>query len=141
MSFLSREPREIIVGILMDSPNADFGQTVDYAASQRELPVIPANVPPTLAATAKFFTSLRIGINWKAINYIVDAERAIRVPVLIHHGTEDLTVPIEESLQLMETDPDLIRLIQVEGAGHVESYDVDRQGYIDEVLGFLQGLS
>jgi hypothetical protein len=103
--------------------------------------VIPANVPPTLAATAKFFTSLRIGINWKAINYIVDAERAIRVPVLIHHGTEDLTVPIEESLQLMETDPDLIRLIQVEGAGHVESYDVDRQGYIDEVLGFLQGLS
>jgi hypothetical protein len=34
----------------------------------------------------------------------------------------------------------LIQLIQVEGAGHIESYDVDRQKYIDEVLGFLQGL-
>jgi uncharacterized protein len=140
MSFLSRQPREVVLGTLMDSPNVDFGQTVDYAASQRELPLIPANVPPTLSATAKFITSLRIGVNWKSIDYIADAERAIRQPVLIHHGTEDLSVPLEESLALVETNPGLIRLIQVEGAGHVESYDVDRQKYIDEVLGFMQGL-
>lgn len=140
MSFLSREPREIVIGTLMDAPNTDFGQTVDYAASQRELPLIPASVPPTLSATAKFLTSLRIDVNWKALDYIVDADRAIRQPVLIHHGTEDLSVPIEESLELVETNPALIQLIQVEGAGHIESYDVDRQKYIDEVLGFLQGL-
>jgi len=140
MAFLSREPREIVIGTLMDSPNVDFGETVDYAASQRELPVIPANVPPTLSATAKFLTSLRIGVNWKAIDYTVDAERAIRRPVLIHHGTADLSVPLSQSLELVETDPGLIRLIQVEGAGHVESYDVDRQKYIEEVLGFLQDL-
>jgi hypothetical protein len=140
MSFLSRQPREVVLGTLMDAPNVDFGQTVDYAASQRELPLIPANVPPTLSATAKFITSLRIGVNWKSIDYIADAERAIRQPVLIHHGTEDLSVPLEESLALVETNPGLIRLIQVEGAGHIESYDVDRQKYIDEVLGFIQSL-
>jgi pimeloyl-ACP methyl ester carboxylesterase len=140
MSFLSRQPREVVLGTLMDAPNVDFGQTVDYAASQRELPLIPANVPPTLSATAKFITSLRIGVNWKSIDYIADAERAIRQPVLIHHGTEDLSVPLEESLALVETNPGLIRLIQVEGAGHIESYDVDRQKYIDEVLGFMQSL-
>ncbi len=141
MSFISREPREIVVGALFDSPNADFGQTVDYAASQRELPVLPVNVPPTLAATAKFITSLRIGVNWKAVDYISDAERSVRQPVLIHHGTEDLTVPIDESVQLAAASPSLVRLIEVEGAGHVESYDVDRQRYIDEVIGFLQGLA
>ncbi|HEX5696968.1 MAG TPA: hypothetical protein VFZ15_11315 [Acidimicrobiia bacterium] len=140
MSFLSRQPREVVLGTLMDAPNVDFGQTVDYAASQRELPLIPVNVPPTLSATAKFITSLRIGVNWKSIDYIADAERAIRQPVLIHHGTEDLSVPLEESLALVETNPGLIRLIQVEGAGHIESYDVDRQKYIDEVLGFVQSL-
>jgi pimeloyl-ACP methyl ester carboxylesterase len=140
MSFLSRQPREVVLGTLMDAPNVDFGQTVDYAASQRELPLIPANVPPTLSATAKFITSLRIGVNWKSIDYIADAERAIRQPVLIHHGTEDLSVPLAESLALVETNPGLIRLIQVEGAGHIESYDVDRQKYIDEVLGFIQSL-
>jgi len=140
MAFLSRQPREVVIGSLMDSPNADFGETVDYAASQRELPVVPANVPPTLSATAKFITSLRIDVNWKSIDYISDSERAIRQPVLIHHGTEDLSVPIAESIALVETNPDLVRLIQVEGAGHVESYDVDRQRYVDEVVAFLQGL-
>ena len=140
MSFLSREPREVVVGVLMDAPNVDLGQTVDYQASQRELPVIPANVPPTLSAAAKFITALRIGVNWKVVDYISEAERTIRQPVLIHHGTADLSVPLEESLHLVEANPDLIRLIQVEGAGHVESYDVDRQKYVDEVVGFLQGL-
>jgi len=140
MAFLSRQPREIVLGSLMDSPNVDFGQTVAYAASQRELPLIPANVPPTLSATAKFITSLRIGVNWKSIDYTADAERAIRQPVLIHHGTDDLSVPLEESVALAATNPTLIRLIEVEGAGHIESYDVDRQGYVDEVVGFLQGL-
>jgi hypothetical protein len=140
MSFLSRQPREMVVGVLMDSPNIDLGQTVDYAASQRELPLIPANVPPTLSATAKFITSLRMGVNWKILDYVADADETIRQPVLIHHGTEDLRVPIETSVELARVNPDLIQLIQVEGAGHVESYDVDRQGYVDSVLAFLPGL-
>jgi uncharacterized protein len=140
MSFLSREPREAVLGVLMDSPNVDFAQTVDYAATQRELPLVSATVPPTLAATAKFMTSLRIGVNWKLIDYIAGAETTIRQPVLIHHGTADLTVPIEESRELQAAKPDLVQLIEVEGAGHVESYDVDEQKYVDDVLSFLSGL-
>jgi alpha/beta superfamily hydrolase len=140
MAFLSRSPREIIIGTIFDSPNVDLGRTVDYAAAQRDLPVIPVKVPVTLAATAKFFTSLRIGVNWKAVDYVSDADRSIRDPLLIHHGTADLTVPLEESIELAETNPELITLITVEGAGHVESYEVEPQSYIDDVLGFLQGL-
>ncbi|MFZ0627433.1 MAG: alpha/beta hydrolase [Acidimicrobiia bacterium] len=140
MSFLSREPREAVLGVLMDSPNVDFGQTVDYAATQRELPVIPVTVPPTLAATAKFITSLRIGVNWRLIDYIAGAATTIRQPVLIHHGTADLTVPIEESRELQAAEPDLVQLIEVDGAGHVESFDVDQQKYVDDVLSFLSGL-
>ncbi|MGH8916043.1 MAG: alpha/beta hydrolase [Acidimicrobiia bacterium] len=139
MSFLSREPREIVTALLMDSPNVNLSQTVDYQASQRELPLIPANVPPTLAATAKFITSLRIGVNWKLIDYIADAERTIRQPVLIHHGTADLSVPLQESVDLAAANPDLIQLIEVPGAGHVESYDVDLQKYVDDVIAFLPG--
>lgn len=140
MSFLSRQPQEVVIGMLMDAPNVDFGRTVDYAASQRDLPVLPLPVPPTLTASAKFITSLRIGINWKLLDYIADADETIRQPVLIHHGTSDLRVPLETSLDLQATNPDLIQLITVEGAGHVESYDVDRQGYVDSVLAFLADL-
>jgi hypothetical protein len=140
MSFLSREPREAVVGVLMDSPNVDFGETVKYAAGQRELPLIPFQVPATLSATAKFITSLRLAINWKVLDYVADADETISQPVLIHHGTEDLRVPIETSVELARVNPDQIQLIEVEGAGHVESYDVDPQGYVDSVLAFLDGL-
>ncbi len=140
MSFLSRQPREIVGGMLMDAPNVDFGRTVDYLAGQRDLPVVGLPVPITVSTTAKFITSLRIGVNWKLLDYIADADETIRQPVLIHHGTADLRVPIETSLDLQATNPDLIRLIQVEGAGHIESYDVDRQSYVDSVLAFLAEL-
>jgi uncharacterized protein len=140
MSFLSRQPQEVVIGVLMDAPNVDFGWTVDYAASQRDLPLLPLPVPATLSATAKFITSLRIGVNWKLLDYLADADETIRQPMLIHHGTEDLRVPLEMSLDLQATNPELIRLITVEGAGHIESYDVDRQGYVDSVLAFLAEL-
>jgi uncharacterized protein len=140
MSFLSRQPRGAVLGVLMDSPNVNMSQTVDYAASQRELPLIPVAVPGTVAYAAKFITSLRIGVNWKVIDYIDEADTTVRQPVLIHHGTADLTVPLQESIDLRDANPGLIQLIEVEGADHVGSYDVDRQKYLDDVLGFLSEL-
>ena len=138
MSFMYRHSLDTVSGVLLDSPNLDFSETVDYAASQRGLPLLPFNVPPTLSATAQFFTALRIDINWRSLDYVERSAVSLRQPVLIHHGTADLTVPVSESIELAETMPDQVRLIQVEGAEHVGSFDVDPGKYIDEVLGFLQ---
>ena len=137
MSFLSSQALDSVVGVLMDSPNLDFGEVVDFNAAQRELPLVAVPVPPTLTAVAKFFTSLRIDVNWKALDYVEKADLALKQPVLIHHGTEDLSVPMSVSLGLVEASPSLVRLIQVPGAGHVESYEVDLERYIAEVLSFL----
>ena len=102
----------------------------------KDPPGAAAPVPPTLSTSAKFITSLRIGVNWKLLDYIADADETIRQPVLIHHGTADLRIPLETSLDLQATNPDLIQLITVEGAGHVESYDVDRESYVDQLVAF-----
>jgi hypothetical protein len=99
---------------------------------------LPFNVPPTLSAVAQFFTALRIDINWKSLDYVDRSAVSLRQPVLVHHGTADLTVPVTESIELAEAQPDLVRLIQVEGADHVGSFDADPGKYIEEVLGFLQ---
>ena len=138
MSFMYRQSLDTVKAVMLDSPNIDLSETVDYAASQRELPLLPFNVPPTLSAVAQFFTSLRISVNWKSLDYVERSAVSLRQPVLVHHGTADLTVPISESIELAETQPDLVELIQVEGADHVGSFDADPDKYIAEVLGFLQ---
>lgn len=137
MSFMYRQSLDSVTGVLLDSPNLDFGETVEHNAAQRELPILPFTVPPTLTAVAKFFTSLRIGVNWQSLDYVEKAASSLRQPVLIHHGTDDKTVPVSESIELTEVQPDLVRLIQVEGADHVGSYDADPAKYVDEVLAFL----
>jgi uncharacterized protein len=137
MSFMFHRTLDTVAGVLMDSPNLDFGETVNFNAAQRELPLVPANVPPSLTAVAKFLTSMRLDVNWKALDYVDKADLIVKQPVLIHHGTDDQSVPISVSVALVEAKPDLVRLIQVEGAEHVGSYDVDLEKYVAEVLSFL----
>lgn len=137
LSYVFRHNFDDIGGVIIDSGNIDIGRTIDFQESQEQLPVIPIGVPPTVAWVAKFFTSLRIDVNWKSLDYIQKAERSLRVPVLAFHGTDDESVPIDESLDLEETDPELVDVIQIEGAGHLESFDVDHQRYVDAVLAFL----
>jgi len=138
LSFAYRHNFDEIAGLILDSANVDMGATIDYRASIEPLPVIPANVPTTISWVAKFFTSLRIDVNWKSLDYIERAERSLRVPVLAFHGTEDESIPIDQSIALAEAQPDLVTLIRVEGAGHGEAWDVDFESYLGTILDFLQ---
>lgn len=137
LSFIYKNNLDVVKGLVFDSPNIDFGETVDYNASQRDMPVLPMKVPSTLAEVAKFITSLRIGVNWKAIDYVEKAGTSLRVPVLVHHGTVDQTVPVGQSIEFAEQNPELISLFQVQGAGHIESYETNPEAYVTNVLEFL----
>ena len=140
LGFVFREVRDRVLGAHFDSPNVDFGETVNYNASQRDLPIIPMSVPESLAGVAKFMTSLRIGVSWRTLDYIEQSKTSLRVPILVHHGDADLTVPMQTSIDFATANPSLVSLIQVAGAGHIESHDVDRDLYVGQVLEFLESL-
>lgn len=140
LSFVYKNNLDAVSGLVFDSPNIDFGETVDFNAAQRDMPLIPVKVPPTIAQIAKFITSLRLGINWKSIDYVEKTPRSLRVPVLVHHGSDDETVPVEQSIAFAEQSPELVELVQVDGAGHVESYELDPEGYVEAILNFLNEL-
>ncbi len=140
LAFAFRYGIDDIRGMVFDSPNINLGNTVDYAASQRRMPVLPMNVPPTLSMTSKFATALRIGVNWRTLDYVERAKSSLRNPVLVFHGTEDARVPLSQSEAFAEAVPDRVRLITVEGAGHVGSYDTEPQLYVNEVIAFLDSL-
>jgi len=137
LAYVYRHNLEQNRGIIMDSPNIDLADTVDFWASMEPVPLLPINVPPTVTEIAKFLTSLRIGVNWRTIDYVEDADVTLHVPTLVQHGTEDESVPVGQSIAFAEASPALVRLLTVEGAGHVELYETDPEKYLREVLGFL----
>jgi uncharacterized protein len=141
LSYVFRHNFDDIAGVIVDSGNIDLGSTIDFRGSQEDLPVIPMKLPVTMAWVAKFFTSLRVDVNWRSLDYIDKAERSLRVPVLAIHGTDDQSVPISESIALQEAQPELVDLVTVEGAGHVDSFNTDFDGYIAAVLEFLSSVS
>jgi pimeloyl-ACP methyl ester carboxylesterase len=138
LSYVFQHQLDEVAGVVTDSANIDMGSTVDFRASQENLPILPVRVPATMAWVAKFFTSLRIDVNWKSIDYIEKASRSLRVPVLAIYGTADESIPNEQSIELADAQPDLVELYEVQGAGHVASFDVDYQGYVDRLLEFLE---
>lgn len=137
LAFVYRNNLDDVKGLLLDAPNIDFSATVDHGAAQRDFPLLPIKVPPTITWVAKFVTSLRIGVNWTSIDYVAKAQSSLRIPVLIHHTNDDDTVPVEESLELAETQPDLVRVVLSPGSEHHGSFDADPEKYLEDILGFL----
>ena len=54
------------------------------------------------------------------------------------HGTDDLTVSIDTSRRLADDRPDLVELVEVPGAEHVQSWNIDRATYERSVVEFLE---
>jgi len=74
-------------------PNLNHGAAVDAGAADRSLPLgIP--LPGTLVGTAKLLAELRYDFDFDDLNYL-DRAAEIEVPILVIHGTDDGTVPID----------------------------------------------
>jgi pimeloyl-ACP methyl ester carboxylesterase len=138
LSFAYRNNLDELKGLVFDASNIDMGDTVDYGFSQRDLPILPMKVPPTLSWVAKFFTSLRIDVNWKSIDYVSKAETSLRVPALVQQTTGDKNVPISQNISFAESQPTLVRLVQYPGVATHGSYETDPEKYVAEILSFLQ---
>ena len=141
LSYAFRHNFDDIAGMILDSANIDLGQTVNEEVTEDSLPLLPLSTPVTVAWTGKFFAALRTGINWKSLDYIEKADQSLRVPVLAFHGTKDETVSHDQTVQLQEVQPLLVRAVLIEDAGHVESFNVDFDRYLSEVLAFLSSES
>jgi alpha-beta hydrolase superfamily lysophospholipase len=137
LSFLEHSDRaDRISSVILDSPNIDFGATVDHVAARRKIPLIGLPVPPPLTWVAKTIGSFRFGVDWGEIDYI-DRSESLEVPILILHGVEDPSVPIETSRELAARQPDLVTLVEFEGAKHIQSWNADPERYREAVLDFL----
>ncbi len=130
------EDTSLVRGVVMDSPMLDLSDTISYGADQIELSGRGA-VPGTVTWVAKQLSGIRFEMDFDAVDYNDNADWVI-VPTLIFHGTGDLTVPIETSRELAALSED-VELVESD-ARHVESWNIDPDGYEATVRNFLEPL-
>jgi uncharacterized protein len=136
-AFLQHSPlAPKVTRVLLDAPMLDLRTVVGYGASQRTLPLIGAGIPGPLVWTAEQIAAARFGLNWQATNYLADASW-LKVPALITHGTADTTVPVSLSIRLKALKPSLVTVALFPGAGHVESWNINRTRYMSLLTSFL----
>ena len=80
-----------------------------------------------LTSTAEWIAGWRYGVDWSAPDYLPGDW--LHVPALVFHGTADDTVPLATTDAFRAAHPDLVQEVQVPGANHVESWNVDPAGY------------
>ena len=74
-------------------------------------------------------------VDWDAVDYLDDTSW-LQVPALVLHTTEDTTVPISSSRELVDVEPGLVRLVELEGE-HAGGYTTDPERYLREVRRLL----
>jgi len=136
-AFLERSPlAPKVTRVLLDAPMLDLHAAIGHQVDRHPLPVI-GRLPAPLIWTAKTIASTRFGVDWSAASYL-DETTWLKVPALVTHGEDDPRVPISISIRLSELKPDLVTLERFPGAGHLESWNIDRSRYTSLLQSFLQ---
>ena len=114
---------------VLDAPVLDWSAVLDEAARQR-------HVSGAITELGKWVASLRTGLRWSELEQAPHAA-AFSTPMLILHGDADDVVPIAVSEKFAKARPDLVTFHAIAGAGHVESANVDREGYAATIVAWL----
>jgi alpha-beta hydrolase superfamily lysophospholipase len=124
-----------VARLVLDAPMLDLHAAVDSQVGRYTLPVIGRALTP-LVWTAKRIASARFGVDWSATSYLNETTW-LKVPALVTHGDDDPRVPISISMRLKELQPALVTFEQFPGAGHLESWNIDRTRYTSLLESFL----
>jgi alpha-beta hydrolase superfamily lysophospholipase len=135
-AFLKYSPfAPMVARVLFDAPMLNLHAVVAYQVARYCTPVLGRILAP-LVWTAERIASMRFGIDWSATDYL-DETTWLKVPALVTHGDDDTRVPVSISATLKELRPSLVTLEVFPGAGHLESWNIDRARYTSLVESFL----
>jgi pimeloyl-ACP methyl ester carboxylesterase len=124
-----------VVRVILDAPMLDLHAAIEYQVDRHLIPVI-GRLPTLLIWTAKRIASAPFGVDWSSTNYLEETTW-LKVPALVTHGDDDPRVPISISIRLHELKPSLVTFERFPGAGHLESWNIDRSRYTSLVESFL----
>ncbi len=131
LSFMQNsEYAENVSALILDAPMTDFEATVQHGAKQSGLPVSFLAVSNRLAA-------LLYGFRWSDFDYLKTVPK-LTVPVLLFHGSNDRTIPVELSDSFAAARPDIVDYVRVPDADHVRAWNMDPEAYEQTVRDFVR---
>ena len=132
-------PYTSVVLLSTDSPVSSLEDVLDYAADYRTLPIGGLAIPESLEDAAMMMVSFRYGVDFSAVNY-TDIDDLVTVPLLTFQGTDDETVPRAVNDRFMRLAGEGGTYVLVDGADHVLAWNVDPEGYHDQIEDFVKEL-
>jgi uncharacterized protein len=117
--------------VVLEAPVLDWGPVLRRAAAERGLPraVLPLLLPPTMA-----LAGARSRIDFRSLGSF---DGIAEVPVLLVHGDEDATVPVELADALAATAHEVVTYLRITGAGHLRAWNLARSRVEGAVARFL----
>ncbi|MBP2476306.1 pimeloyl-ACP methyl ester carboxylesterase [Crossiella equi] len=130
---LSRSPvAGSVAAVVLDAPVVSWRKVLDWQASERGLPRF-------LTPVATLVSGWRSGIDFDGME-LIEHPPATKPSTLLIHGSADGTVPVTASRELAEAAGRLdwpIDYVEVPGADHVASWNLDPAAYERNVTQFL----
>lgn len=94
--------------------------------------------PTFLADPVEWWIVARVDVSWSALDEIRQA-RSVHLPILLSQGASDPLVPPADSRAFAAGVPGRrVTYVQVPGAGHIQSWNVDPANYDRQLGAFLQ---
>lgn len=131
LSFMANSAQTARVSaLILDAPMTHLGETVTHGARL-------AGLPTRFLAVSNRIAARRYRFRWADFDYLGTLSE-LKVPVLLFHGDADRTIPVELSDSIAALRPDIVRYVRVPGAGHVRSWNINPEAYLETVTDFVR---
>ena len=118
--------------VILESPTLDLNQIITSQAQQLKF------MPYIMLLSAKFFLSKMLKIGWDAFRYLERCDE-LRIPILLIHSEEDITVPILSSDQFADLRPDIVDYLRLETGPHAAAWNKNQAIIEKTIAQFMKG--
>ena len=135
---LNSAHRDLIVGLILDSPVVDWRIVLDYQARLVKLPAPVTRLAITIlgADWATALTGAGAAIPFRRLDVLARSAE-LHHPILILHSDDDGFVPSDASHDLVVARPDIVELDVFSVARHTKLWNYDQERWTSRITRWL----
>ncbi|MDJ0325382.1 alpha/beta fold hydrolase [Cryobacterium sp. PH31-AA6] len=133
--------RELVVGVVLDSPVIDWADVVAFQGGSLGLPwTVSTGAMQVLGRRwGGLITGQTAPIDFRRLDFVSRAAE-LDLPVLLMHSDDDGYVPATGSRALAVRRPDIVTFLPFTVARHTKLWNYDREGWNQAITGWLAAL-